>query len=143
MAISIGAYITELRTEKQMSMRELALKAGVDVSSVSRVESGKRQKAAPAFLRAIAPVLGVDYGDLMRVAGYIQEEEDVDGLHQYVFKDSNGEIVDVWRGVSEMFRKDEDWANVAFRVSRDLSPEDRKILSEMAESFLKNRTKKD
>lgn len=142
MAIGIGAYITELRTEKQMSMRELALKANVQASDISRVESGKRQKPAPAFLRAIAPFLGVDYGDLMRVAGYIQEEEDVDGLHQYVFKDSNGEIVDVWRGVKEMFRKDEDWANVAFRISRDLSPTDRKILSEMAESFLKNRTER-
>lgn len=139
MAISIGTYITNLRTEKGLSMRELATKANISVAEISRVESGKRLKPAPASLKAIAAALNADYSDLMKVAGYVEDETDDEGIYEKVFRDENGEIVDVVRGVKEMLRRDETWANAAYRVSRELSPEDRKILTEMAMSFLKNK----
>jgi len=142
MAISIGTYIANLRTEKQMSLRELATKASLSSSEVSRIETGKRQKPTPATLKSISKALNTDYSDLMKVAGYIEEETDEDGIFEQVFRDESGEIVDVVRGVKEMLRKDEDWANVAYRVSRDLSPDDRKIISDLAKSILETRSKR-
>ena len=139
MAITIGKYITNLREEKQMSQRELAFKSNLSPTEISRIEAGKRQQPSPTTLKGIASALGIEYSDLMKVAGYLEETHEDDMLYELVFKDENGVIVDVVRGVKEMFRRDEEWTNVAYRVSRDLAPNDRKILTEMALAFLKNR----
>ena len=38
-----------------------------------------------------------------------------------------------------MYQADADWANVAYRVSQDLSYEDRKVLTELAKTYLERR----
>jgi len=44
MAVNIGKYIADLRTEKGMSQRELAERSGLSNTEISRLESGKRMK---------------------------------------------------------------------------------------------------
>lgn len=138
--MTIGSYLAQLRNERGLSQRELAEKCGLSAAEISRVESGKRQKPSPATLKILAEHLGVEYSDLMKLAGYIEEKHDDDKLYELVFRDDvTGEIVDVVRGVKEMFRKDETWANVAYRVSHELSESDRRILTDMAMAYLKNK----
>lgn len=141
MPTNIGSYIAQLRAEKKMSQRDLAEKSKISNTEISRIEAGKRSNPTPATLRALAEALNVEYSDLMKIAGYIEEIHENDKFYELVFKDENGEVVDIKRGVKDMFRKDEDWANVAYRVSRDLTEEDRAILKDMALSFLKNKKK--
>lgn len=141
MPTNIGSYIAQLRAEKKMSQRDLAEKSKISNTEISRIEAGKRNNPTPATLRALAEALNVEYSDLMKIAGYIEEVHENDKFYELVFKDESGEIVDVKRGVKDMFRKDEDWANVAYRVSRELTEEDRAILKDMALSFLKNKKK--
>jgi transcriptional regulator with XRE-family HTH domain len=136
MAITIGNYIADLRAEKGISQRELAEWSGVSNTEISRIESGKRQNPAPATLKAVSKALSAEYTDLMELAGYIEEIHDDDQFYELVFKDGDGRIVDVKRGVKEMFRRDEDWANVAYRVSHELTNGDRKTLTEMAKIYL-------
>ena len=50
--------------------------------------------------------------------------------------------MDVVRGVKDMFRTDENWANVAFRVSSNLDSEARATLTGMVESYLASQWKK-
>lgn len=50
--------LRELRTERQLPMDALALIAGVDVSTISRIESGKQQ-ASPATVVKLARALGI------------------------------------------------------------------------------------
>jgi Trp operon repressor len=88
----------------------------------------------------MAQALGVEYSDLMKLAGYIEEKHEEDKIFELVFKDDEtGEVVDVVRGVKEMFRKDATWANVAYRVSHELSDDDRRVLTEMTLSYLKSK----
>jgi hypothetical protein len=77
----------------------------------------------------------------MKIAGYIEERHEDDKFYELVFKDSDGNVVDVKRGLKEMFRRDEDWANVAYRVSKELSDSDRETIKEITLAFLKNKKK--
>ena len=142
MTMTIGSYIANLRAEKGWSQRELSDKSKISNTEISRIESGKRSNPTPATLRALAESLNIEYSDLMNVAGYLEEVHEKDKFYELVFKDSEGNVVDVKRGVKEMFRRDQDWANVAYRISRDLGASDREILKDMALSFLKNKKRK-
>ena len=141
--MTLGTYLIQLRGEKGYSQRDLAERCGVSAAEISRIESGKRQKPSPTLLKAMAQTLGIEYSDLMKLAGYIEEKHEEDKIYELVFKDDEtGEVVDVIRGVKEMFRKDAAWANVAYRVSHELSDDDRRVLTEMTLSYLKTKRKK-
>jgi len=141
MYITIGKYIADLRTIKGMSQRELAEKSGLSNTEISRIETGKRIKPTPSTLKSLATALEAEYTDLMKVAGYIEEVHEEDGFYELVFRDEEGgPIVDVKRGVKEMFERDEGWANVAYRASRELSEADRAILRDFTAQYIKSRT---
>ncbi len=138
--MKLGEYLIEARKDRGFSQRDLAARCGISPAEVSRVESGVRQKPAPAVLKAMAEALAVSYPRLMQMAGYIEEQHEDEEILEQVFRDEEtGEIVDIVRGVKEMVETDAAWANVAYRVSRELSDEDRKMLTEMTLTWLKQR----
>lgn len=69
--MNINEYIQELREASNLSQRRLGELSGVSNTEISRIESGERKEVSPSILKAIAPFLGVSYGKLMQVAGYI------------------------------------------------------------------------
>jgi transcriptional regulator with XRE-family HTH domain len=137
--MDLGSYLIQVRNERGYSQRDLAEKSGVSPAEISRVESGKRQKPSPAVLRAIADTLVISYPYLMQLAGYMDETApDEAPATEDVFRDeSTGRIVDVSSGAREMLQNDAAWANVAYRVSRELSEEDRQMLTVLAMQYLK------
>ena len=68
---------------------------------------------------------------------YIEEVHEEEKTFEQVFRNQDGEIVDVVRGVKEMFQKDATWANVAYRVSSELPDSDREILTGLAMTYLR------
>ena len=138
--MKLGEFLIQARKERGYSQRDLAARCGISPAEVSRVESGFRQKPAPAVLRAMADALVVSYSRLMQLAGYIEETREEEELFEQVFRDEEtGDIVDVVRGAKEMVQTDAAWANVAFRVSRELNDDDRKMLTEMTLTWLNRR----
>lgn len=86
--MTLGEYLKELRKEKSISQRELAIEAGISNAEISRIETGERQKPSPDVLKQIAPILGVSYEQLMEKAGYLNERviqmaEAKDGLEKF------------------------------------------------------------
>ncbi|MEW9093987.1 MAG: helix-turn-helix transcriptional regulator [Clostridiaceae bacterium] len=66
MNISIlGLNIKKIRKEKGISAYRLAKDAKVGASTISQIESGKRQSLNSATIEKIANVLGVSVDDLM------------------------------------------------------------------------------
>ena len=138
--MTMGEYRNWARTQKGYSIRELSEKSQISTAEISRLESGKRLRPSPGVLKALAEALSIDYSTLMQMAGYIEEMHEGEKTFEQVFIDENtGEIVDVVRGVKKMYQADADWANVAYRVSQDLSYEDRKVLTELAKTYLERR----
>ncbi|HHU48238.1 MAG TPA: helix-turn-helix transcriptional regulator [Clostridiales bacterium] len=135
--MKFGEYLKELRKNKGITQKELADMSGFSNGEISKVESGDRKKPSPALLKAIAPHLGIPYEVLMNKAGYLEEVVDHSGYTEYIFKDDDGSLADIVRKAREMQEADSDWANIAYRVSRELSREDVEAIKAIANSLLR------
>jgi transcriptional regulator with XRE-family HTH domain len=69
--MKIGPVITKLRSERGLSLEDLADKCGITKSNLSRIET-KDQWPRPELLDAIADVLGVKVYQLFAMAEAIQ-----------------------------------------------------------------------
>jgi transcriptional regulator with XRE-family HTH domain len=135
--VKFGEYLKTLRKGTGLTQKELGDMAGFSNTEISRIESGDRQKPSPAILKAIAPCLGVAYEELMKQAGYLEEVIDHSGYTEHIFKDEEGKLADIIKKAKEMQEKDSDWANIAYRVSKELSKEDMEAIKAIANSLLK------
>jgi transcriptional regulator with XRE-family HTH domain len=141
-----GEYIKNLRNEARLSQRKLAEKSGVSNAEISRLETGERKKPSPIVLKSIAPFLDVTYEDLLQKAGYIEEVIDHKGFTENIYKDEDGNLIDIIRQIKDMYEKDSKWANLAYRVSAsNLSENELEIIKAqtevLLEQFLKNKNK--
>lgn len=146
MSTELGSFIENLRTNKNLSQRQLAEKAGISHTEVWRLESGERKNPSPPVLKALAPHLGISYEELMKKAGYIEEVIDHSGYTETVYRDDGGQVVDIYRRAKDMYEKDSDWANLAYRVSAsDLTDAEMELIKAQTKSlldqFLKNKNK--
>jgi transcriptional regulator with XRE-family HTH domain len=74
-ATQLGEYIRHLRTQRAMSLRELAETAGIDSGGLTRVEHGRIPRPRPDTLYALAHALDVPLADLFAQAGYAVPRE--------------------------------------------------------------------
>lgn len=63
-AVVVGNRIKEQRTERNLSIRALAAKAGIHHSYLRQIESGERNPTLLTVL-SIAEALGIDAGGLL------------------------------------------------------------------------------
>ncbi len=140
--MDLGSYLFQARTERGYSLRDVSEKCGFSAAEICRVENGNRRKPSPALLRALADVLVLSYPYLLQLAGYMDEAGTEESAPEIagVFRDENtGRIVDAATGAREMMENDSVWANTAYRVSSELDEADRRLLTEMAQAFLKRK----
>lgn len=142
--MTFGEYIRNLRNEADLSQRDLSQKSGVSNAEISRIETGERKNPSPIVLKAFAPFLGVSYEELMQKAGYIEETVEHQGFVESIYKDDDGNLIDIVKRANDMHQKDSKWANLAYRVSAsDLSEAERDIIKVQTEAllnqFLKNK----
>jgi HTH-type transcriptional regulator, competence development regulator len=77
----IGEFLKKLRTEKGLSFREAAEKTGLSHSYIRYVEIGKRPGSetpinpTPETLKRFAKAYDYPYEELMRLAGYLDEDD--------------------------------------------------------------------
>lgn len=70
----LGAYLKQLRLDKNLTIRQLEKKSGVSNAYISQLENGKRGLPTPDVLKKLHEPLGVGYDELMEKAGYISAE---------------------------------------------------------------------
>ncbi|MEL7568371.1 MAG: helix-turn-helix transcriptional regulator [Eubacteriaceae bacterium] len=76
-AENFGKYIKNLRSDRNLTLRQLEIKSGVSNSYLSQLENGKRGIPSPDILRKLSLALGVSYQELMAVAGYLPDNNTV------------------------------------------------------------------
>lgn len=140
--MTLGEFILAARTERGLTQAELGERCQVSGAEISRLEAGKRRAPSPKILRAISKALVVDYSQLMRLAGYEEEIHEEEKTFEKVFRNEDGEIVDITRGIREMVDRDYEWAHLAYRASRELNDTERNILGNMISGYLENSQKK-
>jgi len=135
--MSFGHYLKRLRQSKGLTQKELAELSGFSNAEISKIESGERKKPSPDLLKAVAPYLDVPYEVLMTKAGYLEKVINHKSYTEYIFKDDDGALADIVRKAKEMQEADSDWANIAYRVSRELPKEDLDAIKAIAASLLR------
>lgn len=75
----IGEKIKQLRQDKNMSISELAEKAGVAKSYLSSIERNLQSNPSIQFIEKIGVVLGVTVNDIIREDHATSTEEQLDG----------------------------------------------------------------
>lgn len=83
----LGSFVKERRLAKEMSKRALAIKAKISHTEVHRIENGERQNPSVPVLNALADALAVPREEMLRIAGYIDEDNENVSLIEKVFPD--------------------------------------------------------
>lgn len=65
---TVGEYVRQRREEAGLSIRELARRADIDFTHLSRIEKGEKRPTAES-LQKIGDALGIDSGELLAYAG--------------------------------------------------------------------------
>ncbi len=71
----LGRLIRDARLGAGLTAREVARRAGLDVSTVTRIELGQIAQPSADKLKAIAPALGIPISDLLAAAGLLPKGE--------------------------------------------------------------------
>lgn len=116
-----AGYVRQLRQKQRLSLRDVAQKTGISYSYLAQIEQGRRNPPGPDFMKRLAPVYQVTLKDLLRAAGYLEEnepslsdEQEVEMAFNYVMNDPRyqsgtrmtGELTtDVKRFIVEMYEK--------------------------------------
>ena len=121
MVENFGEYLRTLRLEQKLSLREAEKLSGVSNSYLGLIERGQRPIPGADILKKLAPVYDVPARDLMKVAGYLKdedvslsEEDEVDMAFKFVMNDpryksgtriKGGLTVEIKRFIVEMYEK--------------------------------------
>ncbi|MFT9495486.1 hypothetical protein [Anaerosolibacter sp.] len=127
------------KAQGDRSLNQYALNAGVDAGYLSRIMNKLRKTPpSPEILKKLAAKAynGITYEELMVACGYIQETIDHEGYTEHVFRNEDGELIDITQIAKKMHEKDKKWANTAYRVATELPPEVREKIDEYAHFML-------
>jgi transcriptional regulator with XRE-family HTH domain len=69
-----GARLRELRKESGMSQREVANKALIDFTYLSKIESGAMNPPSEKVIRRLAEILDADEDELITLAGKVPSD---------------------------------------------------------------------
>lgn len=71
--MSLGKYLASIRADRGLTLRQVEEATNKEVSNayLSQIENDKIKKPSPNVLHALAEIYGIDYEQLMEMAGYI------------------------------------------------------------------------
>lgn len=75
--VKLGEYIKNIREKNGLGLNQLAVKIDVVSSLLSRLENGKVLKVNPFLLKKISEGLKIDYRELYKIVGYLEEDEHI------------------------------------------------------------------
>lgn len=71
---TLASVVKSAREKLGISQRELSRRTGIDNNTLAKIEKGERKKPNVLSLRKIALVLELDSKELIKLAGYSEEE---------------------------------------------------------------------
>lgn len=75
--IELGKFIREKREKLGLGLNQLAIKIDITNSLISKLENGVTQKISPFLLKQLANGLRIDYKELYKIVGYLDEDEKI------------------------------------------------------------------
>lgn len=72
--MTFGERINEIRVSKNLSLREVARRSDISHPYLSQLETGRNKNPTPDIIRKLSKGLNVPYMELMKAAGYAEED---------------------------------------------------------------------
>ena len=72
--MTLGKFIENKRKEKDMTRNALAVASGISHTEIKRIETGDRKQPSAKVLSALAVALSIPQEDLMKIAGYVPDD---------------------------------------------------------------------
>jgi transcriptional regulator with XRE-family HTH domain len=81
--VTLGEYLQTIRADRNLTLRQVEEATNKEVSNayLSQIENNKIQKPSPNILHALATLYGIDYENLMEMAGYITSSRKSEDKH--------------------------------------------------------------
>ena len=73
--LKLGEFIRKIREQKNLGLNQLAVKISVTSSLLSKLENGSIQKISPFLLKELAEGLKIDYKELYKIIGYLDQND--------------------------------------------------------------------
>lgn len=127
-----GSYIKNVRESKNMTLNQVALYAEISAAQLSRIETGKRGTPKPQTIEKIAHALKVNYNELMKIAGYIEDNEPLISLAKQGESDLLKDLEKVNTGVNNG-----SYINIGNQTIDDLDQDDRELLLSSIKNTMK------
>ncbi len=103
--MSFGKTIRDLRKARGVSQRELAERAGIDFTYLSKIENDRMPPPAERTIQSMAEILGADSDELIRLAGKVPSD-----LAEFLVSDPAA--MKYLRSFQGNPRKREEWADL-------------------------------
>jgi len=100
----LGEVIHRAREAKNLSLRQVAIKASFDYTYLSQVEKGKR-RPSPDWLKKVAKALDLNYENLLELAGYLEGEEEPALIYGFNFEDLTEEDILLLQKMADELRE--------------------------------------
>lgn len=75
--LKLANYLNEIRDGKNIGFNQLSLKSEVNPGVLTKILNGTNKKINPYQLMKLASALKVDYKELYKIVGYLEEAEEV------------------------------------------------------------------
>ncbi len=76
MATALGTKLAAARQERGWSLRRVEADTGIRNAHLSQIETGAIERPEPGILWTLAEAYGLDFDELMRLAGHVQAREE-------------------------------------------------------------------
>lgn len=71
----LAEFLNTLKEERKLGFNQLSLKAGINAKSLNLILKGETKRINPYQLKKIASALKIDYKELYKMVGYLEEED--------------------------------------------------------------------
>ena len=71
----LGVFLRRVRENQGLSLRDVDHKTRISHTYLGMLERGERTNPTPEVLRKLSDVYGVDYIQLLRLAGHLDEDD--------------------------------------------------------------------
>jgi transcriptional regulator with XRE-family HTH domain len=85
--VSFGEELRKIRESRGMTVNQLGMYSGISGASISRYETGERGTPKPPTIKKLAEALKYPYEELMRLAGYIEDNPDIPKEYRESYKE--------------------------------------------------------
>lgn len=82
---TLGQYLASIRLDRKLSLRRVEELSNKQVSNayLSQLETGKIQQPSPNILHTLAEIYGIEYTQLMQIAGYLPQSQNRDETERH------------------------------------------------------------